>query len=60
MRFNPWLWGTGGDYLTPDGKRSALDTAESLEGFRWYVELVTKHKVVPPGVTEQVAQEVRT
>jgi len=60
MRFNPWLWGTGGDYLTADGKRSALDTPESLEGFKFYVELLTKHKVVPPGVIEQGAQEVRT
>ncbi|MBI3457026.1 MAG: ABC transporter substrate-binding protein [Candidatus Rokubacteria bacterium] len=60
MRFNPWLWGAGGDYLTPDAKRSALDTAEALEGFRWYVELFTKHKVVPPGAIEQGAQEVRT
>lgn len=60
MRFNPWLWGAGGDYLTPDSRRSALDTPESLEGFRWYVELFTRHKVVPPGMIEQGAQEVRT
>jgi ABC-type glycerol-3-phosphate transport system substrate-binding protein len=60
MRFNPWLWGAGGDYLTPDEKRSALDTPAALEGFKFYVELFTKHKVVPPGVIEQGAQEVRT
>ena len=60
MRFNPFFWGTGAEYLTPDNKRSALDTPEALEGFRFYVELFTKHKVVPPGVIEQGAQEVRT
>jgi len=60
MRFNPWPWGAGGDYLTPDDKRSALDRPEFLEGFTYYVELFTKHKVVPPGVIEQGAQEVRT
>ncbi len=60
MRFNPFYWGAGADYLTPDNKRSALDTPEALEGFRFYVELFTKHKVVPPGVIEQGAQEVRT
>jgi len=60
MRLNPWFWGAGAEYLTPDGKRSALDTPEALEGFRFYVELFTKHKVVPPGVIEQGAQEVRT
>ena len=60
MRFNPWPWGAGGDYLAPDEKRSALDKPEFLEGFKFYVELFTKHKVVPPGVIEQGAQEVRT
>jgi multiple sugar transport system substrate-binding protein len=60
MRLNPFFWGAGADYLTPDNKRSALDTPEALEGFRFYVELFTKHKVVPPGVIEQGAQEVRT
>jgi multiple sugar transport system substrate-binding protein len=60
MRFNPFFWGAGAEFLTPDNKRSALDTAEALEGFRFYVELFTKHKVVPPGVIEQGAQEVRT
>jgi multiple sugar transport system substrate-binding protein len=60
MRLNPFIWGAGGEYLTPDGKRSAMDTPEFLEGFKFYVELFTKHKVVPPGVIEQGAQEVRT
>jgi multiple sugar transport system substrate-binding protein len=60
MRFNPFLWGAGAEFLTPDNKRSALDTPEALEGFRNYVELFSKHKVVPPGVVEQGAQEVRT
>jgi multiple sugar transport system substrate-binding protein len=60
MRFNPFFWGAGADYLTPDNKRSALDTPQALEGFKYYVELFTKHKVVPPGVVEQGAQEVRT
>jgi len=60
MRLHPFFWGAGAEYLTPDGKRSALDTPEALEGFRFYVELFTKHKVVPPGVVEQGAQDVRT
>ena len=60
MRLHPFFWGAGAEYLTPDGKRSALDMPEALEGFRFYVELFTKHKVVPPGVVEQGAQDVRT
>jgi multiple sugar transport system substrate-binding protein len=60
MRLNPFIWGAGAEFLTPDNKRSALDSPEALEGFRAYVELFSKHKVVPPGVIEQGAQEVRT
>jgi multiple sugar transport system substrate-binding protein len=60
MRLNPFIWGAGGEFLTADNKRSALDSPEALEGFRAYVELFSKHKVVPPGVVEQGAQEVRT
>ncbi len=60
MRLNPFVWGAGGEYLTPDGKHSAMDSPEFLQGFKFYVELSTKYKVVPPGVIEQGAQEVRT
>jgi multiple sugar transport system substrate-binding protein len=60
LRFNPFFWGAGGEYLTPDGKHSALDTPEALDGFKFYIDLVTQHKVVPPGVVEQGAQETRT
>ncbi len=60
MRLHPWFWGEGGDYLTADGKHSALNTKEALAGFKFYTDLVTKHKVVPPGAVEMGAQEVRT
>lgn len=60
MRFNPWFWGAGGDYLTADQKHSALNTPEALEGFKFYVELVTKYGVVPPGAVEMGCQDTRT
>jgi multiple sugar transport system substrate-binding protein len=60
MRFGPFLWSFGADYLTPDMKRSALDTPEAKEAFAFFVELYTKHKVVPPGLTAMNPQEVRT
>jgi multiple sugar transport system substrate-binding protein len=60
MRFGPFLWSFGADYLTPDMKRSALDTTEAKEAFAFFVELYTKHKVVPPGLTAMNPQEVRT
>lgn len=60
LRFGPFLWSFGGDYLTTDMKHSALDSTESKEAFRFFVELYTKYKVVPPGLTAMNPQEVRT
>lgn len=60
MRFGPFLWSHGADYLTPDLKQSALNTPEAKEAFTRFVELYTKHKVVPPGLTAMNPQEVRT
>jgi multiple sugar transport system substrate-binding protein len=60
MRFGPFLWSFGADYLTPDMKRSALDTPAAKQAFAFFVELYTKHKVVPPGLTAMNPQEVRT
>lgn len=60
MRFGPFIWSFGGDYLTPDMKQSILDSPEAREAFAFFVELYTKHKVVPPGLTAMNPQEVRT
>jgi len=60
LRFSPFLWTFGGDYLTADLKRSALDTPEAKEAFAYFVELSSKHKVVPPGATSANPQDVRT
>lgn len=60
MRFGPFIWSYGADYLTPDLKQSALDTPEAKDAFKFFVELYTKHKVVPPGLTAMNPQEVRT
>ncbi|MBA7528890.1 Maltodextrin-binding protein MdxE [subsurface metagenome] len=59
MRFNPWFWGSGAQYLTEDNKSSALNTPEALDGVRFYTELHTKHGVVPPAPIETGAQEAR-
>lgn len=60
LRFSPFLWSFGGDYLTPDNKKSALDSKEAKEAFKFFIELYTKHKVMPPGVPSMNAQDVRT
>ncbi len=60
MRFGPFLWSYGADYLTPDMNKSALHSSEANEAFKFFVELYTEHKVVPPGLTAMNPQEVRT
>ncbi|MBU9744952.1 sugar ABC transporter substrate-binding protein [Lachnospiraceae bacterium ASD3451] len=44
-----FLWSKGGDFLTEDMTASAMDTAESVEGVKFWSELYTKYKVVPEG-----------
>ena len=60
LRFGPFIWSFGADYLAPDMKHSVLDTPEAKDAFAFFVELYTKHKVVPPGLTAMNPQEVRT
>jgi multiple sugar transport system substrate-binding protein len=59
-RLAPFIWSAGGDFLTRDEKRSALNRPETIEGFKFYVELSTKHGIVPPGVTEIGPHQART
>ncbi|TES86003.1 sugar ABC transporter substrate-binding protein, partial [Candidatus Aerophobetes bacterium] len=59
LRVTPVLFSHGGSYLTPDYKRSALDTAEAKRAFKFFVELDTKHGVIPPGVTARNPGDVR-
>ena len=47
---NAWssfVWQAGGDILTEDGTRSALDKPESAAGIQFLQDLIWKHKVVP-------------
>ncbi|MFQ5814739.1 MAG: ABC transporter substrate-binding protein [Anaerolineae bacterium] len=59
LRFTPILFSHGGDYLTPGNKCSALNSPEAKEAFKFFVELFTVHKVIPPGVTAQNPGTVR-
>lgn len=34
-----WVWGAGGDYISPDGKKVIFDSPEALAGFRDYFRL---------------------
>ncbi len=59
LRATPILLSHGATYLTPDNKCSALNSPEAKEAFKFYISLVTEHKVVPPGVTAQNPGNVR-
>jgi len=59
LRFTPVLLSHGGDYLTPDNKCCALNTPAAKEAFKFWIELFTVHKVIPPGVTDMSPGKVR-
>lgn len=59
LRFSPFIWGFGGDYLTEDLKHSALNRPESIAGFKYFVELYTKYRVIPPGILKRTPQGSR-
>ncbi|MFH1783293.1 MAG: extracellular solute-binding protein [bacterium] len=38
----PWIWGAGGDFLSPDGTKAAFNNEASLRGIEYYIGLVSK------------------
>jgi multiple sugar transport system substrate-binding protein len=48
----PWIWNAGGDVLTPDAKRSALDTPQALRAIDFYSSLAVEG-LVPPNALEK-------
>lgn len=60
LRVAPFVWSFGADFLTPDGRRSAMNTPEFQRAFNFIVELATVHTVLPPGVTTFGPGDVRT
>ena len=38
----PWIWGAGGDFLSPDRTKSSLDAPEAAKGLSFYTSLVKK------------------
>ena len=44
--FSPWIWGSGGDYLSADRKNSAINSKAAVEGVVFYTNLV-KNDYIP-------------
>lgn len=55
----PWIWSGGGDWLTPDFKKCALDSSEAFTGIRFYIGLVLKG-YVPKSSLEMNTYQVST
>ena len=45
-----WWMTNGASVLTPDGKRSAINSPEFIEAIDFWADLYRKHKVAPPSV----------
>lgn len=52
----PWIWNAGGDFLSTDYKKSALNTPETAEGLAFYISLVTKGYVARTCLEKNTAQ----
>ena len=49
FEFTPSIWASGGDVLSPDGKKASLDTPAVADALQFYRDLYTAG-VMPPGV----------
>lgn len=59
LRVSSILRGFGGDFLTPDGKRSALNSPESTAAWNYIIDLAQVDKSMPPGVAQVDANGAR-
>jgi ABC-type glycerol-3-phosphate transport system substrate-binding protein len=47
-----WFLANGADFFNSDYTDTLVDSPAGIEAFKFYVELYTKHGVVPPGPTD--------
>jgi len=59
-RFINWLYSNGADVCTPDNKHATLDQPRAIETLKFWSELYTKEKVVPPGAVNAGPGDNRT
>lgn len=38
----PWIWASGGDFLTPDGLSASFNSPRSIKGIKYYFDLLYK------------------
>jgi multiple sugar transport system substrate-binding protein len=47
-----WFTAYGADYFNKDYSDTLIDSPQAIEAFKYYTDLVTTNKAVPPGVVE--------
>lgn len=47
--FAPILWSMGGDFLTPDGSKPAINSPQAVKAITYWSDLYLKYKVSPEG-----------
>ncbi|HBY93129.1 MAG TPA: hypothetical protein DEP84_04050 [Chloroflexi bacterium] len=55
-----FLYGFGGNFLTPDQSKSMLNEPASIEATQFWADLYNKYHVVPPGMTSYEHDDVIT
>ena len=49
-----YLWQAGGEWLSPDGKQAAFNSAAGVEALEFWADLVQKHQVTPPKAVDNL------
>ncbi|MFH1784649.1 MAG: extracellular solute-binding protein, partial [bacterium] len=55
----PWIWGAGGDFISPDEKEARFNTEESLNGIEYFMNLIANGYISKEALaltTEEVAR----
>jgi ABC-type glycerol-3-phosphate transport system substrate-binding protein len=47
-----WFTANGADYFNADYTDTTIDSPQAIEAFKFYTDMFTKDKVVPPGATQ--------
>ncbi len=59
FRWMPFVWSNGGDILSAEGTKSTINSPQALEALQFWVDLVQKDKVTPPGTATFSGDDLR-
>ncbi len=52
QNFYNWLWQAGGEFLTADNKKSAINSPEAREALQYLYDMIHVHEIMPPSVID--------